>query len=101
MSVNLILWICVIWLPLLVCLILCNEAKMKKSIVVGVTLPREALEQEQPHLFLKQFKSCERWVCLALLLAGLPGMLIRDFDWMMFVWGLWVIAAIAVPYILI
>jgi hypothetical protein len=39
---KLILWLTVIWVPLLICWQQLNEAKFKKNITVGVTLPREA-----------------------------------------------------------
>ena len=38
---NIILWLSIIWLAPLMCFVLANEAKFKKNIAVGVTLPYE------------------------------------------------------------
>ena len=99
MKINFILWLCVIWMPVLICGVLRNEAKMKKNIIVGVTLPYEARADEEVQANLKRFKRAEIRICLLMILAGVPGMFIRDFGWLMFIWGIWIIASVAAPYL--
>ena len=43
----LILWGCIIWIVPLVYVLLRNEAKWKKNIVVGTTLPYEARQDPE------------------------------------------------------
>ena len=43
MTECLILWLCVIWMPVLMYFMLRNETKFKKNIAVGVTLPYEGV----------------------------------------------------------
>ena len=40
MRMNFIMWGCIIWLPILIYVLLKNETKFKKNIVVGITLPQ-------------------------------------------------------------
>lgn len=62
MSDNLILWACVIWLPILMYVLLKNETKFKKNIALGVTLPQEARSDESVLAVLAAFK---KWLLLA------------------------------------
>ena len=43
---NMIIFGSMIWIPALIAYMLINETKFKKNIVIGVTLPKEAREDE-------------------------------------------------------
>lgn len=84
-------------LPIIVA-ILANEAKPKKNIVIGVTLPYEARQTEQVQAACRAYRR-RLWLwCGVLCALLLPSLLFRHdslaFSWQM----LWVLAAIAVPY---
>ena len=53
---NMILFGSMIWIPVLIAYMLINEAKFKKNIVIGVTLPKEAREDEKVLSILDTFK---------------------------------------------
>lgn len=49
---TLILWGCIIWIVPLMYVLLRNEAKWKKNIVVGATLPYEARQDPRKSISL-------------------------------------------------
>lgn len=51
-----VLWLSIVWIAPLICGLLANEAKFKKNIVVGVTLPFEAREDAAVKQTLNRFK---------------------------------------------
>jgi len=61
MALKLILWASIGWMPILMCVMLNNEAKFKKNIVVGVTLPHEAREDNDVLQILKNYK---KWMII-------------------------------------
>lgn len=75
---NIILWLSIIWLAPLMCFVLGNEAKFKKNIAVGVTLPYEGRQDGQVLARLSRFKKELGLMCLFLLLLALPCMLVRS-----------------------
>ncbi len=85
-------------LPIIVGLLL-NEAKPKKNIVVGVTLPFEARQSEAVRTILASYRR-NMWIAFGMTSAAiLPALLFHHtsiaFSWLM----LWVLLAIAAPYI--
>ena len=85
-------------LPIIVGLLL-NEAKPKKNIVIGVTLPYEARQTEPVQSILKAYRR-NMWIAFGVVSAAiLPSLLIGHvslaFSWLM----LWVLFAIGVPYV--
>lgn len=100
---NILFWASILWLPALMHGMLCNEAKFKKNIVVGVTLPRQAREDPEVLALLAQMKRQSLWLCLLLTAAAVPCLFIRRFAVSYILWCLWLLAAIAaanLPYIL-
>lgn len=95
---NTILWLCIIWMPLLIYFMLRNETKFKKNIAIGVTLPFEGRTHPDVLARLEKFKKQELLVCIGLILLGLPGIFL-DFSTSFTVWLSWVTASIILPYI--
>ena len=98
-SSNLILWACVIWMPILFYVILRNETKFKKNIAIGVTLPQEARNDAEVQAILGAFRKQLLVVCVALLLLAIPCAMIPGFGMSMTVWMIWLDVAIAAPYV--
>lgn len=99
---SVILWLSMIWLPPLLGLFLRNEAKPKKNIIVGTTLPHEAQGDPAVLALTARYKRELKWVCLALMLPAIPGVFIRDFGLNMLLWTIWILVicvAVNVPYI--
>lgn len=84
-------------LPIVTAL-LANEAKPKKNIVIGVTLPFEARQTEQVQAVCRAYRR-RLWLwCGVLTALLLPSLLLRH-DSLVLSWQMmWVLAAIAVPY---
>ena len=96
---NLLLWGSIIWIPALQHVLLCNEAKFKKNIVVGVTLPFEARQDAEVQALLDAFRKESRRVCIGLSAAALPFLLLQRFAVSFMVWGIWMVVVIVVPNI--
>lgn len=99
---NLILWLSIIWLAPLMCFVLGNEAKFKKNIAVGVTLPFEGRRDEQVGKRLSRFQKELGAVCAALVLLALPCMFLKDLAGNMTLWFLWLYLCIFLfflPYV--
>ena len=100
MTVNLILWLTVFWLPLLICWMLINETKFKKNILLGLTLPQEAHEDPEIKEICDKFKKSEWIVCAFLILTVIPCCLfIKNTGASMTVWGIWIDLCIILPYV--
>lgn len=95
---NAMLWLSLIWLPILLYIMLRNETKFKKNIAVGVTLPFEGRKHPEVLKRLEQFKKEELLVCIGLMLLGLPGIFV-NFSLSFTLWFVWMTACIIVPYI--
>ena len=98
MTTNLILWACVIWLPLLLYCVLQNETKFKKNIAIGVTLPQEARQDAEVLALLRQFKRQTLLICLALIIIAIPCMFIKKNGLMSTLWMIWIDCSIVLPY---
>ena len=99
MTTNLILWACVIWLPLLLYCVLQNETKFKKNIAIGVTLPQEARQDAGVLALLRQFKRQTLLICLALIIVAIPCMFIKKIGLMSTLWMIWIDCSIVLPYL--
>lgn len=95
---NAILWLSLIWLPILLYFMLCNESKFKKNIAVGVTLPFEGRKHPDVLARLKQFKKQELLVCIGLILLGIPPIFIK-FSMSFSLWFVWIAACVIAPYV--
>lgn len=95
---NTVLWLSLIWLPILLYIMLRNETKFKKNIAVGVTIPFEGRQHPDVLARLEQFKKQELLVCIGLMLLGIPGIFL-EFSMSFPLWFVWMTACIIVPYI--
>ena len=97
---RLILWLCVIWLPVLMYVMLRNETKFKKNIAVGVTLPYEGRSDPETVRLLTRFKKQLGPVCLLLVLLAVAGILIPvSFGLSMTLFLVWIDLCIVLPVI--
>ena len=92
-----ILWGSVIWLPALMTWMNLNEAKFKKNIVLGVTLPAEAHDDAEVNTILQRFRRNAVAACVILTGAAVLCALVSER--MMTLWMLWIDFVIIVPYI--
>ena len=92
-----ILWLSIIWIAPLMCFLLVNEAKFKKNIVVGVTLPFEAREDRDVKNELARFKRGEWGVCVLLIVLAAAGWALAGDS--MTIWFLWIDLCILLPYV--
>lgn len=99
MTFQMILWLCIGFLPILMFFLLRNETRFKKNIVLGVTLPYDARKDGEVLSTLRKFKTGLTLVCAALLLLCVGGALVRDMSLSMTLWGMWVLLAVAAPYV--
>ena len=76
MTGNVILWLCVIWVPAMMYAFLVNETKFKKNIVIGATLPFVARTDPDVLARLRRFKGQLGAVCLVLTALALLGLLV-------------------------
>lgn len=99
MGMNIILWGSIIWLPVLMCLMLRNEAKFKKNIAVGVTFPKEGREDSGVIAVLSRFKKEMVWLCAGLVIVAVPCVFIPRFGVQYMLWCIWMDFAIVLPFI--
>ena len=99
MGLSVILWCSVIWLPVLMCFMLRNEARFKKNIVVGVTFPKEGREDSEVTRVLSKFKRGMALICIGLVIAAVPCMFIGRFEVQYTVWLIWIDFVIVLPYV--
>lgn len=68
--VNLILWGTVLWIPILMYVQTVNDAKFKKNIAVGITIPPESQQDPELLAVIGQFRKAEKRLLWVLLLSG-------------------------------
>ncbi len=96
---NMILWLSVIWIDPLICYLIVNEAKTKKNITVGVTIPEDGRRMPAVTERLAAFKREVIMICLLLGVAAVPCFFVRDFNIAFTLWGVWLFLIIILPYI--
>lgn len=99
---NIIMWGSMISLVPIMYFMLKNECKPKKNIIVGVTLPYEAQQDETVLALLERYKKEMKITCWASLAAVVPGLFISDIGIAMTALMLWIVAICVVffiPYI--
>lgn len=99
MIVSIILWASIIWIAPFLYFMLANETKYKKNIVVGVTLPYEAREDEQVKAALCSFKKRLKWICIALVAIAIPCFFIKSFSVLFTLWCIWIDLCVVLPNI--
>ena len=99
MIVRLILWLSVLWIAPLVAGIMVNDAKFKKNLAVGVTIPPEFQSDPDVAVRLARFRRQEWTVCIALVLAAVPCVFVRAFGLNMTLWSVWLLLVCVLPYV--
>lgn len=99
MIFSIILWASIIWTAPLICYMLVNETKFKKNIVIGVTLPYEAREDEQVQRILERFKKQQISICIILIVIAVPCLFVRGMTVSFTLWCTWVDLLIILPNI--
>ena len=94
-----VLWLSTIWITPLMSWMLINEAKFKKNIAVGVTLPNEAREDPEVLTNIETFIRNSWIVCAALTVIALLAMFTIPASLQMTVWAVWLMFVIAMPYV--
>jgi len=101
--IKIILWASIIWLLPFLYFVQKNEAKFKKNIVIGVTLPFEAREDEEVSKILETYIKQTGIIAIILGIAVIPCLLPKGFTWIMCLWMLWldaVIILINIPFVI-
>ena len=99
MIVRLILWLSVLWIAPLVAGVLVNDAKFKKNLAVGVTIPPAFQSDPDVAVRLARFRRQEWTVCIALVLAAVPCVFVRAFGLNMTLWSVWLLLVCVLPYV--
>lgn len=98
MIMRLILWLSVLWIAPLVVGVLVNDAKFKKNLAVGVTIPPEFQADPDIAAHLARFRRQEWTLCVILVLAAVPCIFVRDFGQNMTLWSVWLLLVCVLPY---
>ena len=91
MIMRLILWLSVLWIAPLVSGVLVNDAKFKKNLAVGVTIPPEFQADPDIAAHLARFRRQEWTLCVILAAAAIPCIFVRDFGQNMTLWSVWLL----------
>ncbi|MBR2832733.1 MAG: hypothetical protein IKE57_07410 [Oscillospiraceae bacterium] len=95
---NWVLWGSVFWIAPLICAMLANETKFKKNIVLGVTLPYSARDDEDVAAVLREFRRRIWIACGVLLVLVVPCVFLKDTA-LWTAWGVWIDLCIVLPYV--
>ena len=98
MIMRLILWLSVLWIAPLVVGVLVNDAKFKKNLAVGVTIPPEFQADPDIAAHLARFRRQEWTLCVILAAAAIPCIFVRDFGRNMTLWSVWLLLVCVLPY---
>ena len=96
MTMELILWLSMMWMPVLMYFMLANETKFKKNLAVGVTFPQKGREDSQVLDTLARFKRTELAVCVGLMALGAVGMALQAG---FVLWLIWIDIVMVAPYV--
>ena len=99
MMIRLILWLSVLWIAPLVVGVLVNDAKFKKNLAVGVTIPPEFQADPDIAAHLARFRRQEWTLCIILVLAAVPCIFVQDFGRNMTLWSVWLLLVCVLPYV--
>lgn len=98
MKMNLILWGTIFWIAPMMTYMLVNETKFKKNIILGVTLPQEAREDEEVLAVISAFRKYS-WMICGLLLLLVPLCILFSGNSTFTYFCFWIALCIALPYI--
>ena len=91
------MWACIAWVVPVLYAVQRNEAKFKKNIAVGVTLPFEARSDPAVADLLRRYRRALGWACLGLFLASLPMLLTDRLGVSFTIMMVWVLLLCVVP----
>ncbi len=100
MLLNIILFVCFIPIPFILYFVLRNEARPKKNIILGVTLPLEARQNSSVAAVIKKYITCQTAALIAVLLLASPMVFINSTAVMMTWYFCWLIIVLTLPNIL-
>ncbi|MBQ3107274.1 MAG: hypothetical protein IJC68_01525 [Firmicutes bacterium] len=99
MTITIILWLSMIWMPFLISGMMRNEAKFKKNIAIGVTFPIDGRMDPEVQQRLARFIKELRLVTIGLVVIALPCLFVKSFSLTMTLWLIWIDLCILAPYI--
>jgi len=94
---KIILFVCFIPIPLILCAVLMNEAKPKKNLILGITLPKAAREDDAVKALCRAYRKRLGVCCAVTVLLAVPGLFLR-YDSVVFTYFMsWLIPAMVLP----
>ncbi|MBR1813219.1 MAG: hypothetical protein IJ773_05285 [Lachnospiraceae bacterium] len=96
---NLILWLSIIWIAPLYYVILANETRFKKNIVLGVTLPYDARDNKEVQDTLKTFRFWLAVLTVLLIGSAIVLMIVYRDNWSLTAWFIWLDLCILFPFL--
>lgn len=100
MIFNIIMLLCMYPILPIMYFVLKNEAKPKKNIILGVTLPHIAREDSRVHVILDEFKSSLGKYTLILAVIPFINFLIPYMSINLTIYMTWMVIAIIIPYLI-
>ena len=100
MLLNIILFVCFIPIPFILYFVLRNEARPKKNIILGVTLPLEARQNSAVAAVVKKYITYQTAALIAVLLLASPMVFIKSTAVIMTWYFFWLIIVLILPNIL-
>ncbi len=100
MLINIILFICFFPLPIIIYFILRNEAKPKKNIILGVTLPHRARRDDAVANLVKQYLTHQTIALFVLTALVIPTFFFKHESIVMTWYFIWFIFVIIIPFVL-
>jgi uncharacterized membrane protein len=94
---KIILSVCFIPIPVIIYLIVLNEAKPKKNIILGVTLPLAARGDPSVSAVVRKYVTLQSVALAVILLLASPLIFIQSHAVLMTWYFIWLIAALALP----
>jgi len=98
-SENMILFVCMYLVLPLIYVMMRNLSKPKKNIILGVTLPYEARQEEAVQSICRAYRKHLTAVCIILTIVSLGAFIFEYSSVMMTYLMTWLLAAIIVPFI--
>ncbi len=99
MTLRLIMWLSLSWIPILMFFYLRNETNFKKNIVIEVTLPYQARTDHDVLNLLERFKRRNLWANLSMFLATIPFLFIGKTSLLLTAWMTWLLFTMIIPTI--
>ena len=99
MIMKIVLFLCMAPVPLILYFVLRNEAKPKKNMILGVTLPKDARTDPRVLAVVRRFLTWQTILLIAIFLLVLPPFLLASESVAMLWYFSWMLVAIILPNI--